>query len=93
MQNKKHQFSSCHAGLAIKDTGNGIESAIMDRLFDPYFTTKDISEGLGMGLAVVHGIVKEHGGYINIESAPGKGTMVEVLFPLIEDTGTASGIS
>jgi signal transduction histidine kinase len=81
------RFDSPHLGnyakLAVKDTGNGIEPAIMERLFDPYFTTKDISEGLGMGLAVVHGIVVEHGGYINIESAPGKGTMVEVLFPLI----------
>ena len=70
--------------LTVKDTGKGIEPAFMDRLFDPYFTTKDIDQGLGMGLAVVHGIVKKHDGAIKIESEIGKGTIVEVLFPLIE---------
>lgn len=70
--------------LTVKDTGKGIEPAFMDRLFDPYFTTKDIDQGLGMGLAVVHGIVKKHDGAIKIESEVGKGTIVEVLFPLIE---------
>ena len=70
--------------LTVKDTGKGIEPAFMDRLFDPYFTTKDIDQGLGMGLAVVHGIVKKHDGAIKIESEVGKGTIVEALFPLIE---------
>ncbi|WP_289020978.1 PAS domain S-box protein [Desulfobacter postgatei] len=70
--------------LTVKDTGQGIEPASMDRLFDPYFTTKDVDQGLGMGLALVHGIVKKHDGVIKIESEVGKGTIVEVLFPLIE---------
>lgn len=77
--------SGNYARLVVKDTGKGIEPAIMHRLFDPYFTTKGINEGLGMGLAVVHGIVKEHGGFIKIESTPGKGTMVEVLLPLLKE--------
>ncbi len=68
--------------LAIKDTGEGIDPEIMDRIFDPYFTTKDIDEGLGMGLAVVYGIIKKHDGAIRIESEPKKGTTVEMLFPL-----------
>lgn len=69
--------------LALQDTGDGIAPEIMDRVFDPYFTTKDVHEGLGMGLAVVHGIVKQHDGAIHIESVPGNGTRVEVLFPQI----------
>jgi PAS domain S-box-containing protein len=67
--------------LAIKDSGEGIAPEIMDRILEPYFTTKDIDEGLGMGLAVVYGIVKKFDGAIRIKSEPGKGTMVEVLFP------------
>jgi signal transduction histidine kinase len=77
--------SGPYARLVVTDTGKGIEAAIMPRLFDPYFTTKEVNEGLGMGLAVVHGIVKEHGGFIKIESTPGKGTMVEVLLPLLKE--------
>jgi len=70
--------------LTVKDTGEGISPDIMNRIFDPYFTTKDVDKGLGMGLAVVHGIVKEHSGAIAIKSEVGKGTTVEVLFPLID---------
>ncbi len=68
--------------LIIKDTGEGIAPEIMDRILEPYFTTKDIDEGLGMGLAVVYGIVKKHDGAIRIKSEPGKGTSVELLFPV-----------
>jgi signal transduction histidine kinase/CheY-like chemotaxis protein len=71
-----------YARLAIKDTGEGIDPKIMDRIFEPYFTTKDVDEGLGMGLAVVYGIIKKHDGSIKIESDVGRGTIVEMLFPL-----------
>ena len=71
--------------LTIKDTGAGIVPSIMNRLYDPYFTTKDVDEGLGMGLAVVHGIVKNNRGAINIASEFGKGTTVEVVFPLTKE--------
>ncbi|NWH05558.1 hybrid sensor histidine kinase/response regulator [Desulfobacter latus] len=77
--------------LTVTDTGKGIEAAYMDRIYDPYFTTKDVDQGLGMGLAVVHGIVKKHDGAIKIQSVVGRGTTVDVLFPLIEaqtETGT-----
>lgn len=72
-----------YALLSVTDTGSGIPSEIIDRIFDPYFTTKDIGEGLGMGLAIVHGIVKAHDGDIRVESEVGKGTSVKVLFPVI----------
>ena len=67
--------------LTVRDTGHGIEPDIIDRIFEPYFTTKDIGEGSGMGLAVTHGIVKSHGGDIKVESETGKGTTFYVLLP------------
>lgn len=67
--------------LTVKDTGPGIEPAIMDRIFDPYFTTKPVGEGTGLGLAVVHGIVRSHGGSVHVESKPGKGTAFHVFLP------------
>ncbi len=67
--------------LTIKDTGHGIDPKILDRIFDPYFTTTSLAEGTGMGLAVVYGIVKHHKGAIRVKSKPGKGSVFEVLFP------------
>jgi PAS domain S-box-containing protein len=68
--------------LSVKDSGKGIEPANMNRVLDPYFTTKDVDQGLGMGLAIVYGIVKKNDGAIKIESEIGKGTTVEVVFPI-----------
>jgi len=82
------QYEDLTAGayvkLTVKDTGKGIDPKIVNRIFDPYFTTKDVDQGLGMGLAVVYGIVKNHYGAIKCMSKVGKGTTFEVLFPIIE---------
>ncbi|MFZ2448432.1 MAG: response regulator [Syntrophobacteraceae bacterium] len=75
-----------HVCLTVKDTGVGIDPAIIDRIFDPFFTTKGVGVGTGLGLAVVHGIVKSHGGSIDVGSLPGKGTTFEVFFPTIGRT-------
>jgi PAS domain S-box-containing protein len=73
-----------HAQLLVRDTGAGIEPGIMDRIFEPYFTTKAVDEGLGMGLAVVYGLVKHCEGAIKVSSRVGQGTWVEVMLPLVE---------
>ena len=70
--------------LTVKDCGYGIDPKNIDRIFDPYFTTNNLAESTGMGLAVVHGIVKHHNGAITVASELGKGTVFEVLFPLTE---------
>jgi len=81
-----HDLSSGkYVRLTISDTGHGIEPKILERIFDPYFTTKGVGEGSGMGLSVVHGIVKSHCGDISVSSEPGKGTIFHVLFPCIEE--------
>ncbi len=67
--------------ITIEDTGTGIEPAIQDRIFDPYFTTKEVGQGSGMGLAIVHGIVHNHGGAISVKSKMGCGSVFTVLLP------------
>ncbi|MGA1870378.1 MAG: ATP-binding protein [bacterium] len=70
--------------LTVSDTGHGIDHRIIDRIFDPYFTTKDIGSGTGMGLAVVHEIVKKHSGTITVRSDIGQGATFQLFFPTFE---------
>lgn len=70
--------------LTVSDSGHGMEPEVLRRIFDPYFTTKESGKGTGLGLAVVHGIVKECGGELKVYSEPGRGSVFHVFLPLID---------
>jgi two-component system NtrC family sensor kinase len=73
-----------YALIAVNDNGQGIDANTQQHIFEPYFTTKELGKGTGLGLSIVYGIVKQHGGYITVNSVEGKGTKFRVFIPLLE---------
>ena len=84
----RHQYPDLHPGkylrLQVADSGGGIPADVQERMFDPFFTTKPIGQGTGLGLSVVHGIVKSLGGEIMVTSKIGKGSIFTILLPIVE---------
>jgi len=80
-----HAMPQARAGafvrLSVSDTGTGMEPEVLERIAEPFFSTKEAGLGTGLGLAVVYGIVEQHGGWLHVESAPGRGSIFEVYFP------------
>ena len=82
------RYAGRHVCLSVRDSGVGITPEIMPHLFEPFFTTKEAGKGTGLGLPTVYGIVKQHGGWIDVASEPGKGSTFSVFLPAPDDVQT-----
>ncbi len=79
-----------YACVTVADTGHGIPASLVDRIFEPFFTTKAVGKGTGLGLSTAIGIVKSHGGFVTVDSAPGRGASFSIYLPALEDFTTAT---
>ena len=78
-----------YVALTVRDNGPGLDAATVERIFEPFFTTKPVGQGTGLGLAVVHGVMRTHEGAVDVHSAPGQGSRFTLYFPAAMDEATA----
>ncbi len=79
-----------YVALSVRDNGPGMDAALLGRIFEPFFTTKPVGQGTGLGLAVVHGVMRTHEGAVDVHSAPGHGSRFTLYFPVATDHDTAA---
>lgn len=79
---RTRRIDPANVELVVSDTGPGIPDSIVDRIWDPFFTTKAPGQGTGLGLSITHAIIRRHGGAIQVDSAPGKGARFTVRLPV-----------
>jgi PAS domain S-box-containing protein len=90
----RQKFAGRYVELAVRDNGPGIAAAVVDRMFEPFYSTKEVGKGSGMGLSMVHGIVHEHGGHVIVDTGEGRGSVFRILLPEVNeklDSVTAKG--
>ena len=87
-QQKPDAVPGTYVCLDVRDTGSGIAPEHLSHIFEPFFTTKQVGKGTGLGLATVYGIVKQHGGWIDVESEPAKGSAFRIYFPVAGDSSS-----
>jgi PAS domain S-box-containing protein len=83
----RHVLGGAYVELCVTDSGPGVAPQVLDRMFEPFFSTKEMGKGSGMGLAIVHGIVHEHGGHIVVETDPGRGACFRILLRALDAPG------
>jgi CheY-like chemotaxis protein len=76
--------------LSVSDTGSGMDEETLRRIFEPFFTTKPVGQGTGLGMSMVYGLMKEHGGFVHVSSEPGRGTIVRAYFPAVAAEAAAA---